>query len=289
MVSDRDAKSRQSRMSAAQKSIAQTLRLSSSDSRKSDTVAGSFMDEEVQKRARMYDVDRVYKSYSEISDHDMKRNNLINISRSKSVAWSGITGFHPQYIIYTSLPRMLWSPTLWGPVLIFALTATLTRLGVITHRLEEYDDGAMQNSELLFSLLMAFYLGHCYNRYYAVYYACMDCRNSVFDCCALAAVYLYDVPDVWKVWRYTNLAHVTTMVSVSPAYTVENLYNPYVAEQELLKTEDEHERQMLAELNMQFTGMRGPQTCVSWAMAVVSDARRAGRLEKPEGVTLSDK
>ena len=43
------------------------------------------------------------------------------------------------------------------------------------------------------------------------------------------------------------------------------------------------------DLNMETSGLRASQTCIGWALAVVNDARRAGRLEKPEGVTLGDK
>ena len=43
------------------------------------------------------------------------------------------------------------------------------------------------------------------------------------------------------------------------------------------------------DLNMETSGLRASQTCIGWALAVVNDARRAGLLEKPEGVTLGDK
>ena len=38
----------------------------------------------------------------------------------------------------------------------------------------------------LLTFFLVFYSGNCYSRYYAIYFACMDCRNAVFDCCALA-------------------------------------------------------------------------------------------------------
>ena len=37
------------------------------------------------------------------------------------------------------------------------------------------------------------------------------------------------------------------------------------------------------------TGLRASQMCMGWALAVVAEARRRGRLEKPEGVTLGNK
>lgn len=252
-------------------------------------VKGSYMDEEVQKRAQAYAGDRVYRSYQEIEEHDVQRNHFLNMTRHSSVAWSGMAGCQPRKMAYTCLPRLVRSPVLWSAVVTFAITATLTRTGVIPHERADYDESALANSELLVSLLMAFYLGYCYSRYYAIYFACMDCRNAVFDCCALAAVYLYEVPDVWKVWRYTNLAHVATMVGVSHAYTTSNLFTEYVAENGLFEAEDEREREKLLSLRMEYTGMMAPQACISWAMAVVSDARRGRRLEKPEGVTLGDK
>ena len=45
----------------------------------------------------------------------------------------------------------------------------------------------------------------------------------------------------------------------------------------------------LLQLEMERTGLRASQTCMGWALAVVAEARRKGRLEKPEGVTLGDK
>lgn len=50
----------------------------------------------------------------------------------------------------------------------------------------------------------------------------MDCRNHVMECCALARLYLYDETDVWRLWRYANLAHAAAMVGLSPVYTVDN-------------------------------------------------------------------
>lgn len=255
-------------------------------------------------------------------DSDVLRNDMLNDARTASAAWSGITGFLPRHITHTCLPRLLYSPVLWLALIAFATTATLTRMGVIDHAIEDYDTSVMANSDLLVSLLMAFYLGYCYTRYYAIYFCLMDCRyaaallaavatktrrdecarssdklcgcwtdrrNAVFDCCALAAVYLYDTPDVWRVWRYTNLAHASTMIGISPAYTYDNLFVPFVKENGLLEEEDTREFAKLQEAHMELTGMRAPQACISWALAVVSDARHARRLEKPEGVTLSDK
>ena len=42
-------------------------------------------------------------------------------------------------------------------------------------------------------------------------------------------------------------------------------------------------------VGMESTGLRASQMCMGWALAVVSEARRNGQLEKPEGVTLGDK
>ena len=253
------------------------------------TVVGSYMDESVGKQAHEKDHEHIYASFKEIEGQDVVRNEMINDARRANFAWVGFTGFMPHNIMHTTLPQIIQSPVLYMALVSFALFATLTRLGYIDHTRADYDDTAFAQADILVSLLMAFYLGYCYHRYYEIYFCCVNCRNAVFDCCALASVYLYDEVDVWRVWRYTNLAHVSTMVGISPVYTFENLFIPYVEETGLLQPADQREREKLVEAHMELTGMRAPQACLSWAMAVVSDARRARRLEKPEGVTLGDK
>ena len=102
-------------------------------------------------------------------------------------------------------------------------------------------------------------------------------------------MYLYDERDVWRIWRYTNLAHVTAMIGLSPAYTKQNLFDQFVEEGHLFEPEDKPERALLERTKIGDTGMRASQACISWAMSVVAEARRLKMIEKPEGVTLGDK
>ena len=89
------------------------------------------------------------------------------------------------------------------------------------------------------------------------------------------------------------------MIGLSPVYTVDNIFLPFVHEQGLFEFDDngeavetlghKHELDSLLALNIERTGLRASQTCMGWALAVVLMARRSGRIEKPEGVTLGDK
>ena len=94
-------------------------------------------------------------------------------------------------------------------------------------------------------------------------------------------------------------APASGVVVLSPVYTVDNLFNEFIREQGLFHFDDDgnvseegghaRELELLLELNMEGTGLRASQMCMGWALAVVAEARRRGRLEKPEGVTLGNK
>ena len=252
---------------------------------------------------------RAYSSYEAVEIDDERRMTMLALSRESDLVFGLGLLTDPKRILSTVVPRLIIAPTTLLTIASFGVAAFLARSGVIGLAVEDYDESAMDGASVLISFLISFYLGYCYNRYYAIYWACMDCRNHVMECCALARLYLYDTEDVWRIWRYANLAHVSAMIGLSPVYTVDNLFKPFVREQGLFAfgeeppspraaaesrakppkppppVRDPEHAQELKEIlagNMDRTGLRVSQTCIGWALGVVSRARASGRLEKPE-------
>jgi len=236
--------------------------------------------------------------FADLERDDAARMRMLALSRDTDLVF-GSEMFDPTALLSTVLPSLMVAPPTLLSVCSYAVGCSLARTGVLEFARDDFDTNALTGASVLVSFLIAFYLGYCYDRYYRIYSACMDCRNHVMECCALARLYLYDPSDVWRIWRYTNLAHVTAMIGLSPCYTVDNLFHDFVREQELFSFDENgepseegghaRELQLLLGSNIESTGLRASQMCLAWSLAVVSEARRNGQLEKPEGVTLGDK
>ena len=165
----------------------------------------------------------VYESYAEVEHDDKRRMDSLTLSRESDLVFGVTLLSNPVNIFSTVVPKLLIAPPTVLSVGSFAMAALLVRCEIVHMASSEYSDSALDGSSVLISFLISFYLGYCYNRYYAIYWACMACRNHVIECCALARLYLYDQEDVWRIWRYANLAHVSAMIGLSPVYTTDNL------------------------------------------------------------------
>ena len=92
-------------------------------------------------------------------------------------------------------------------------------------------------------MMICFYVGYCYKRYYQLYFMCMKCQGLIFDSCQLAKSYLAKEEEVQTVWRYLNLIHVAGFTGLGKTYNKHNLFNDFVQMYDLVP--DPGERRVL--------------------------------------------
>jgi hypothetical protein len=155
------------------------------------------------------DAQKIPRLFEDTIRVDEERARLLNQTRGMAPEW---VAFHFHKYKDTALPTLVRSPTCWLSLMCYAGGCVIARTDQLG---SDRDDGALDGPSVLITFLVAFYFGHCYNRYYSMYAEAMRCAECVCEASAKACLYLPREQDRECVWRYTNLAHVCGYVGLS--------------------------------------------------------------------------
>ena len=117
-------------------------------------------------------------------------------------------------------------------------------------------------------MMICFYVGFCYNRYYQLYFICMKCQGHIFGICQLAKSYLAKEEDIQTVWRYLNLIHVAGFTGLGKTYNKHNLFNDFVHMYDLVP--DPGERRVLDAIDVD-KGGRVYRLVITWLITHLHD------------------
>ena len=117
-------------------------------------------------------------------------------------------------------------------------------------------------------MMICFYVGYCYKRYYHLYFICMKCQGLIFDSCHLAKGFFVKEEDIQTVWRYLNLIHVAGFTGLGKTYHKHNLFNDFVQMYDLVP--DPGERRVLDATDVD-KGGRVYRLVITWLITQVHD------------------
>ena len=192
---------------------------------------------------------------------------------------------------------------------VYASAAVLKRGGAVGDK-EGDGDSTVVKLSIFVSFIIVFYSNHCYTRFYRQYEAVKICCRTISDVVSTARAYsdaaipVAEAPDdgdvdrppagrlpiatAEKLYRYLNAAHCAGYCALTPTYTRENLFAPFVRRHGLLSA---REKRAFAAQKLSTEDASGEafHEFVLWALAALSAAHQRGEISSPnEMVALQE-
>lgn len=266
-----------------------------------------------QQEAGESDADKIPAEFQDHIAIDCKRRALLQTARKRDP----IELFFDFHMIFdTVIPSAIFNKVTILVFLIYAVVATFTRLQywIVVESRQDYctaigtcktltsyfkiveaNPESLSGFSLLTPFLICFYIGYCYNRFYAQYFASMRCESRIVDICTMARAYIKPKESlrdtdlkkyesgkliaeslVHDLWRYVNIVHIAGYCGLSPVYNNENLFTPFLNLYGLVDEEDEMLK--ITRLNVDMGG-RVYNEVMNWTFQVVGEAYEAGLIE----------
>ena len=221
--------------------------------------------------------DRI-KDVSAVRRLDVKRKDMLTIARNlRPIDSVGAFSLLPR----TVLPRIMKYGWTWLILVLYALIASLTRIGTDFGEVdvEKFDAGTS-----IITFMIVFYVGYCYTRYNQMFDDVERIMHSLTDACMLARVHFKDLNEVHRFWRYCNMLHAAAYTSLTVAYSKDNFFGPVCEKSDLFardQVDRANEMALLEKVNLDGEDSRATAMIEVWLLEIIRDkcarARPDGR------------
>ena len=152
---------------------------------------------------------------------EAKRQWLLTLARSAPPI---DTVFRLSLLPRTVIPRLCKYKSLWAVLVVYAVTATLTRLGYEIDGPHPEETLEIRSSFVAF--IIVFFVGYCYKRHEEQFDDVQCIMNSITTVCKLARANFQDAGEVYRIWRYVNAMHCAAYCGLTAHLTEANFFMP---------------------------------------------------------------
>ena len=214
---------------------------------------------------------------------EAKRQWLLTLARSAPPI---DTVFRLSLLPRTVIPRLCKYKSLWAVLVVYAVTATLTRLGYEIDGPHPEETLEIRSSFVAF--IIVFFVGYCYKRHEEQFDDVQCIMNSITTACKLARANFQDAGEVYRIWRYVNAMHCAAYCGLTAHLTEANFFMPLSMKHGLLgsKTVLKVESDAVRKIGIDANGVRA-STMFEVRLTLASAVQRstsAGAARQPAGI-----
>ena len=213
---------------------------------------------------------------------EAKRQWLLTLARSAPPI---DTVFRLSLLPRTVIPRLCKYKSLWAVLVVYAVTATLTRLGYEIDGPHPEDTLEIKSSFVAF--IIVFFVGYCYKRHEEQFDDVQCIMNSITTVCKLARANFQDAGEVYRIWRYVNAMHCAAYCGLTAHLTEANFFMPLSMKHGLLgsKTVLKVESDAVRKIGIDANGVRA-STMFEVRLTLASAMQRssAGAARQPASI-----
>ena len=213
---------------------------------------------------------------------EAKRQWLLTLARSAPPI---DTVFRLSLLPRTVIPRLCKYKSLWAVLVVYAVTATLTRLGYEIDGPHPEETLEIRSSFVAF--IIVFFVGYCYKRHEEQFDDVQCIMNSITTVCKLARANFQDAGEVYRIWRYVNAMHCAAYCGLTAHLTEANFFMPLSMKHGLLgsKTVLKVESDAVRKIGIDANGVRA-STMFEVRLTLASAMQRssAGAARQPASI-----
>jgi hypothetical protein len=184
---------------------------------------------------------------------EAKRQWLLTLARSAAPI---DTVFRLSLLPRTVIPRLCKYMSLWAVLVVYAVTATLTRLGYEIDG--PHPEDTLETGSSFVAFIIVFFVGYCYKRNEEQFDDVQCIMNSITTVCKLARANFVDAGEVYRIWRYVNAMHCAAYCGLTAHLTEANFFMPLSEKHGLLgsKTVQKVESDVVRKIGIDENGVR---------------------------------
>jgi hypothetical protein len=199
---------------------------------------------------------------------EAQRQRLLTLARSAAPI---DTVFRLSLLPRTVIPRLWKYKSLWVVLIVYIVSATVTRLGY--HIDGPQAQETLEQGSSFVAFIIVFFVGYCYKRHEEQFDDVQHIMNSIASVCLMARANFEDQGEVYRIWRYVNAMHCTAYCGLTDHLTEANFFIPLSTKHGLLgsKKIQQVESAAVRDVGIDANGVRACSMFEVWAMEVIRE------------------